>query len=153
MAKKKKNKEKKKGGIASVPMILAGLVLAFFLQGSFIFLLLGLLPSIVAYYADISKGKDVFRVVFACNLSGVLPFLADLVIKNNNTTLLLQLLSDPMVWLIMYLSAGFGYLLIRGMPYMVEFFYEFINITKISRLQSMQNKLLEEWGPEIQRSE
>ncbi len=148
----KKNKKATKKGLGSTPMIVGGLALAFFIKGSFILLLVGMLPSVVCYYADTSKKRDTFRIVLACNLSGILPFLTELVLHDNSTSLLIQYLTDPTVWLMMYLSAAVGYILVRGMPYLVEFAYELSNTTRIARLQSMQNRLIEEWGPEIQRT-
>lgn len=149
---KNKKAPEKKRGIKTVPMIIIGLILAFFLQSSFILLLIGLLPSIVAYFADTSKGRTTFRIVMACNLAGVLQFLTELVMQHNSASLLLQRLTDPSVWLVMYLSAAVGYILIRGMPFIVEFCYEMSNAARIARIQSLQNRLIEEWGPEIQRS-
>lgn len=148
----KKGKKPAKKGMGTPPMIIGGLMLAFFIKGSFILLLVGMLPSVVCYYGDTSKRRDAFRIVLACNLSGVLPFLTELVLHDNNTSLLLQYLMDPTVWLMMYLSAGIGYILVRGMPYLVEFAYELSNTARIARLQSMQNRLIDEWGPEIQRT-
>ncbi len=150
--KTKKLKEKKKSGFKTLPMIIVGLVMAFFLQGSFILLLVGMLPTIIAYYADTSERRTTFRIVMACNLSGTLPFMTELVMRSNSTPLLLQYLTDPTVWLFMYLSAGIGYMLIKCMPHIAEFCYEVSNATRISRIQSLQNRLIEEWGPEIQRT-
>ena len=149
---KDKKTTQKKRGIRTVPMIIIGLMLAFFLQSSFILLLVGMLPSVVAYFADTSRGRTTFRIVMACNLAGVLQFLTELVMQNNSASLLLQYLTDPVVWLMMYLSAAVGYILIRGMPFIVEFCYEMSNAARIARIQSLQNRLIEEWGPEIQRS-
>lgn len=151
-SKKKSSAKEKKKGFKTVPMVITGLILAFFLQGSFILLLIGMLPSVVAYYADTSKRRETFRIITACNLSGTLPFLTELVAHQNSTSMLFQRLTDPTVWLMMYLSAAVGYILIKGMPYMVEFFYDLSNSARIARLQSLQNRLIEEWGPEIQRS-
>lgn len=148
----KKTEKAKKSRLFGLPAILAGLALAFLLQGSFILLLIGMLPSVVAYFADTSKGRTGFRIILACNLSGTLPFLTELVMRQNSTSLLLQYLTDPVVWLLMYLSAGVGYILIKGMPFLAEFFYEMSNAARIARIQSLQNRLIEEWGPEIQRS-
>jgi len=153
MAKKNKaNKEKKKGGFKTIPALIVGLLLAFFLQGSFILLLVGMLPTVVAYYADTGRHRMVFRIIMACNLSGTFPFLCELVLRHNSTSLLLEYLTDPTVWLMMYLSAAIGYILVKGMPYLIEFFYDLSNATRIARLQSLQNRLVEEWGPEIQRA-
>lgn len=154
MAKKKNSKEKKKGagGMKSTPLIIVALLLAFFIKGSFILLLVGVLPAFISFYADTSKRREVFRIVLTCNLVGVLPFLTELIMKNNSTSLLMEYLMNPRVWFMMYGSAGVGYMLVRGMPMLVEFFYEFSNAAKIARLQSMQNRLIEEWGPEIQRT-
>lgn len=152
MAKKKEKKPEKKKGIRTVPTLIFGLSLAFLLQSSFILLLIGMLPSIIIYYADTSPGRTTFRIVMACNLSGVLPFLTELVLRENSTQLLITHLTDPVVWLLMYLSAAIGYILIRGLPLVVEFWYEMSNATRITRIQSLQNRLIEEWGPEIQRA-
>lgn len=155
MADKKKSGEKKKraSGLSVVPLLFGGLALAFLIKGSLILLLVGMLPSVITYYADIRDNRRLFRVVLTCNLAGILPFLTELVMRGNDTGLLLHHLMNPRVWFIMYASAGIGYMLVKGLPVLLEFFYELSNAAQIARLQSLQNRLIEEWGPELQRTQ
>jgi 1,4-dihydroxy-2-naphthoate octaprenyltransferase len=53
-------------------LILISLVLMGVLRTGFMFILIGLLPSVVAYYMDVSAERYSFKTIFACNLSAFL---------------------------------------------------------------------------------
>jgi hypothetical protein len=143
--------EKKPRGMWSLSLLIVCLGMAFIIQSAFVFLVIGVLPSIVAYYTHAKHERQVFRIVLCCNLAGLIPYMAELLESGNNKALLQEYIADPRVWLVVYLSAGAGYLLVRCTRYVVQFVIEFTSATKIARLQGFQNRLLEEWGPEVQR--
>ncbi len=154
MAKKDKgtkpNKDKKKGSAKIMAfLIISSIALVILLKTTFIFLILGMLPTIVAYYVDVSKSRNTFHTVFACNLSGVLPFVVDLFAHDNNTQSMQMFMGDLRVFFIMYLSAGFGYVLVNTSPHLAAFIINLFNQRHIARLNASQKKLLEEWGPGI----
>lgn len=152
--KKTEKKEKKSGGrkLSAAPMILIIVVLGVVIKTTIIFILLAMMPSIVAWYVDMRPGKPNFRTVMACNLSGVIPYALELIGNGNQTSQMLRLLTDPPTWFLIYASAGIGWLLVWGCPYAVELYLEVINSSRIAKLESMQRKLVDEWGPEVKRA-
>lgn len=150
MATKQKNAKKQAKRKASWILIYVGsLVLAVFLKGMFLFILLGMLPSIVAHIADTSKHREVYRCVFTCNLSGMLPYLS--LMLNISIDDSMMLLADPHRWFVIYSFAGIGWLLVWLMPYCAEIITELSHNGRIAQLENIQRKLIDEWGQEIQR--
>ncbi len=61
---------------AIMPLLLIiSVMLIVLLQFGFIFLLLALLPSLVALFIDRDAGKPTFKIVLACNFAATLPSL------------------------------------------------------------------------------
>ncbi|MFO1241734.1 MAG: hypothetical protein U1E36_00805 [Rickettsiales bacterium] len=147
------SEEKKKGGkLPGVLFIVSIIVLGVIIKMTVIFFLLAMLPTIVAWYIDSAPRKPSCRIVMMCNLSGVIPFMANLINEGNKTPQVLQMFSDFSAWFVIYASAGVGWLLVWGCPYLIELCIEITNSSRIAKLESVQKKLVEEWGPEIKRS-
>lgn len=152
MAKKDEKKKKKKSGkgkLGAALIYVACLVLMVLLKGWFIFLLVSMLPAIVARIADTSSQKEVYRCVMACNIAGVLPHVMKVFSVDSDSAL--KVIADPTLWFSIYALAGIGWLIVGIMPVMAEIFTELGHNGRIARLEDMQKKLIEEWGPEIQR--
>lgn len=139
------------GKLAKPLLIIGGILLVLVLQFNFIFLLLALLPAVVAYYIDHEPGKPTFRVVFACNFSATLPFLmpmigSGLMFKNNNIG---DIISTPYVWLVVYTGAAVGWCLVYVCYALARFMIVLLYDYKISVLERFQKKLIDEWGAQI----
>lgn len=148
--KKQKSEPKKRGGFWTILfMIVLSLALIIFTQMTFVLLILGILPTIVAYFIDTSASRSLFHTVMACNLSGVLPFVAELIAGGNQTSMMQMMISDLEVLLMMYLSAALGWLLIFAAPHIARWIITSINQRKINRLKAAQKRLVAEWGQEI----
>jgi hypothetical protein len=152
MAKKETNKQNN-ARVSAVGMIILSLILIMLIRTSFIFILVMLLPSIIAYIADNSAKRHTYITVFLCNLSGLMPFAINLISMGNPHNMFVSLITDPMVWLMVYSAAAFGWILVWGCPYFAEFYYELKATARIAKLEMTQKKLLEEWGPEIKRKD
>lgn len=149
---KTENEGKKKSGKLQATLFLVAIVvLGVVIKMTVIYFLLGMMPTIVAWYVDHVERKPSFRIVMLCNLSGVMPFVANLIAEGNKTPHVLQMFSDFGAWFVIYASAGIGWLLVWGCPYLIELFMEISNSSRIGKLESVQKKLIEEWGPEIKR--
>ena len=147
---KKKGKEGKGGSKLRAGMIyFVCLVLMVVLKGWFIFLLVSMLPSIVARIADTSQGKEFYRCVVACNIAGVLPHVLSVFSVSSDEAM--KLLANPTMWLSIYSLAGIGWIIVGVTPAIAEILTQFNHNSRVSRLEDMQKKLVEEWGPEIQR--
>lgn len=127
---------------------------AILLQASFLFILLALMPAIMAYFVDIEPGKNTFKVVLAGNLSASLPTLVPMInaMTSNRKFDMSSVLMDPKVWLFIYMGAGVGWALI----YLCKFISRFVVTVsfeyKVSSLENIQLMLVEEWGERIRAS-
>lgn len=148
---KKDNASKKKGGTKTLLLItVTCLITIGIFKTGFIFFVIGLLPSIVAYYLDVGRSRTTFHTVFACNMSGLLPYITKLI--NNSSTgggYVTELMSDPLNWLQIYAAAGFGWLLVFATPLFAQFIISMFNTGQIARFQSMQDRIIKDWGPEV----
>ena len=97
--------------------------LIFVLKIGFIFLLLALLPTIVAYYTDSDPKKSTFKVVGAGNLGATLPTLIPMLKGGMGTHRYdyVTVIEDPNVWMFVYLGAAAGWGLIYLCRYIARF--------------------------------
>lgn len=130
-------------------LIFFSLLLMAFLRTGFVFLIIGLLPSFVAYFMDVSKHRYAFRTIFACNLSGMLPYIGKLLAHGPSSALLQDIMSQGTNWVIIYMSALIGWLLIQVCPMIAQIFISGLHQTQISRMKAVQKKIEGEWGPEV----
>jgi hypothetical protein len=140
---------KKRSNRTIIWLIIVSVFMVAFLRTGFIFFILAILPSVVAFYIDRSYTRSTFHTVFACNLSGALPFLAR-ILKNGAAQAEIQVvMSDPLNWMIIYASAGFGWLLVYAAPTFAQGFINMLHQNQIRRLDRMQRRIINEWGKEV----
>lgn len=121
------------------------------LNSGFLFVLLALLPSVMAYYTDLDPRKNAFKVVFSGNLSAALPTVIPL-IKSSMGSRKFDIVSemqDPKVWLFIYMGAAAGWALIYLCKYVARFVVAMSFEYNIRSLENVQNMLVEEWGSDI----
>lgn len=128
------------------------LLLAVFLQLSFVLVLIGMFPTAIAHLIDNTKNRVKYQCVLACNISGLLPFVAELLSRGNEKQQIQALMSDPKTLFVIYASAGFGFLLVNASPYMAAWFVKSINVRKAKYIYQVQEQLVDEWGPEIMQT-
>lgn len=158
MAKKQKNKKASGGGKGKskfklILLLIVSMGMVFVIKYAFIFLAIAVIPSIVAYATDRIPGRLAFQIVTACNLTGALPHLGKLIANNSSEETFFSMAMNPMVWITIYGAAGIGWVIISFTPSIALFVLSSVNNVKIMKLEMMQKKLVEEWGPEIQRKE
>ena len=139
-----KDKPISKGVLVMVVITLSAFII--FYQMAFVLMIVGLLPSIVARFSDTSKSAQTFHTILACNLSGVLPFIIELVTADNDVSSMYHMLKDMQVILVMWFSAAVGYALVYITPKIALLIILSLNERKMQRLKSLQEKLLQEWG-------
>ena len=128
------------------------LILTFFLviaSPTMIVLFFGMLPSVVAYIIDRSKGKAATFCVGSINFVGVFPYIITLWTDTNTIDAAMTFVSDIFVMLVMYSAAAFGWLLFLAMPTVVSSFVLVLQQRKVAQLRAEQKELIEEWGPEV----
>lgn len=124
----------------------AGIVL---LNVGFIFLLLGFLPTVVAYFVDETPHRDLYKTVRASNLAGMLPTLAEMTKSHYPGAALQVAMSDPKTWLMVYGSAALGWGLIWLCRWVAYLSMLATGEARIIMLEHAQKELIDEWGEEL----
>lgn len=121
------------------------------LQSGFLFLLLALMPSIMAYIVDTDRKKLAFKVVFSGNISAALPTLLPMIKAaiHMHKFDISGAIMDPMVWLFIYMGAGAGWALIYLCKFISRFVVTMTFEYNIKSLENVQQMLVQEWGDEI----
>jgi hypothetical protein len=148
----KKSMKKKRGKMSAknkILLIVVSLLMMSFLRTGFIFVIIGLLPSIVAYYIDVSVERYTFRTIFATNLCGMLPYIERMLQQGPSSTVLQSVMGNANNWFIIYGSALIGWLLIEICPLVAEAMIKGFHQTQIARINHVQKKVESEWGSEV----
>ncbi len=148
-SKEKGEVKKKRSNRATVLLVIVSVLLVAFLRTGFIFFILAVLPSFVAFYIDRSASRATFHTVFACNLSGALPFLGQIIRNGAAQAEIQTVMTDTTNWLIIYAAAAFGWLLVYAAPAFAQGFINMLHYNQIARLERMQRKITAEWGKEV----
>ncbi|AZL16233.1 hypothetical protein [Rickettsiales endosymbiont of Stachyamoeba lipophora] len=120
---------------------------------SFLFFLVGMLPTIVACMIDRRLSRAASNTIGAFNLTGVFPYLLDLWNSGDAASNKARdLLGDVHIWLIIYSSAALGLLLIWGLPTLMGNFFVFRSKKKIEYYREEQMELYHEWQFDIDKS-
>ncbi len=148
MAKKEKEKSSKLSGILIFLLVFALIV---FMKATFVLLLLGMLPSVVAYFADTTHDKMAVSTITCCNLSGTLPYVIELAQTGGEWSFLSYYLANGIAWMTMYGMAALGYLLVRVCPLAYNSILLVINSSMAFQIQQKQDALVKEWGEDVTR--
>lgn len=134
--------------LISIPVSLS-LIIMF--QAGFLFVLFGLMPSVVAYFVDMAKGKPTFKCVLSCNLAGMIPTFADVFLSDSMPAAMQMLMSDLFTWFIVYGAAAGGYALLTTCRTLAQVGIIISWDARIESLLKKQEKLVEEWGPTVKQ--
>ena len=117
-----------------------------------IFLLLGMLPTLVALVIDANSGTK-FKYKWLCiggvNFAGSLPFLFRLWFGDNTWSGAVELFLSDGCFLIVYFTALVGWVLYRCIPPVVLSFLELSDQRRVMSLREGQAKLIAKWGEEV----
>lgn len=139
--------------IWSIILIFICLVAIIVLRYAFVFMLLALLPAIVAFFIDSTPKKKVFNTVLAANLAGTLLPLSPVLSNILNITYgdVGPLINNPLVWLMVYSSAAAGWSLVFFCRYITRVLLSVSYAYRAQSLEKQQAKLIEEWGEDIKK--
>ena len=132
-------------------LIIFSLAMMVLMRTGFVFLVIGMLPCIVAYYMDVTKHGYMFRSVFAANLAGMMPFITKIIDGKASSTLLQQVMGDSTTWVIVYGAALIGWLLVKVCPMAMHAMVLGMHQTQLMRYDWLQKKLEGEWGDEVKQ--
>ena len=135
-----------------VIMVAVGLVTAVwiaFALPAFLVSLVGLLPTVVSVVTDRTPGHRATWCVATTNIAGMLPIIAKSFKGDNDMAAAIELLVDPINWLVMYVGAGMGWVLLWIGPAIAEVFVTQKAASEARSLQENQQKLIAEWGRKV----
>jgi hypothetical protein len=141
--------KKKRSWMVTPLLITFSLGMIAIFKTGFIFFIIAILPSIVAFYFDRSRGRLAYQSVLACNLSGILPFMAQILKEPNSGSYVVELMSTASNWLIIYASAGFGWVLVYASPLFAQAIITMFYRGQIARFEAQQQRIERDWGPEV----
>jgi nitrate reductase gamma subunit len=121
------------------------------LQVGFIFMMLALMPSIMAFFIDTDHKRSIFKVVGSANLAACLPTLVPMIgsaIRMRRYDIE-SVIADPMVWLFIYMGAAAGWALIYTSRFISRFVVTMSCEYNIANLKKQQKLLIDEWGDEL----
>lgn len=111
-------------------------------------LVVGGLPTIVAFVVDRHARHYLSRCVGFLNLAGIAPYLIK-IWMHHTVIAAMQMLTDPFVWLVMYGAAAVGWVIYLSAPSIAWLQVELTGSHRIMILKARQRRLIEEWGEEV----
>ncbi len=122
------------------------MVLAF---PSFVVLVAGLAPSIVAFFYDRSPDRSASVCMVTLNLAGVAPMLRHLWYDGHTLDLALKLLSDIANWTPVLSTVGSSIVLLMLVPWILERGIENAARERMVALETGLEQLQQEWGTDV----
>lgn len=113
-----------------------------------IILMIGMIPTAVAFFVDRHRHKAAAICVAGLNFAGVAPFIATLWHTTNTVGHSLAIVADVYAWLAMYGAAALGWLLYLGLPPLALGIIKIRGEQRIAALRAQQAKLREDWAIE-----
>ena len=114
-----------------------------------ILLLVGMLPTFVAFIIDRSPQEYLTYCVCAMNITGVFPGIYELWTTQNNISLALKIVTNIFDLSLMYLSASIGWFIYSVVPPIIRVFIKVIGQQRINLLRGQQQNLIQEWGENV----
>lgn len=140
----------RRGGSAGIWLFLAIIIPAgIFVLPTALLFGLGLIPTFVAYIVDSDPEKTAPMTVGSINFCGVLPFALELWQDGHSLNGALQIMGNPLSWLVMYGAAGAGWLFYSVIPAAIASVEVMRAEAKVESLQDKKRNLAKEWGPEV----
>ena len=113
---------------------------------------LGMLPTVVAGIVDRSEQKYATCCVGGMNFSGVFPYLLDLWTGFHTFEAASDILTDVFALVVMYGTAGFGWMVFIGVPPVIATFLTVLAQRRVSQLRASQRNVVEEWGEGVAKA-
>lgn len=148
-AKRPPPKQSGGGGLRLFMLGLSFIGMAVFAAPTCVLLAFGMVPSIVAYVAERGKRPMLAFAIAPLNLAGLMPYLLELWTGHDQMPTVVHLLTNVYVWLVIYLSAGAGWLVFMAMPQVVTFVLQRSLDGRKAELKALQSKLRADWGAEV----
>lgn len=138
---------KRKTGSVFLWILAACIVFAFY--ESIVLLAIGMFPTGIALLLDRSPQKDQARAVGYLNFAGCTPWVIDFWMGDGGFAKVFDVVADPIILAIMYMSAAIGW----GLCFVVRpFVGTYLRMSadfRESQIRKRQETLVEIWGEEV----
>jgi len=145
MAKRRKKKVGWKGQVFFIVL----LFLCILFSSMAIVMVIGMIPSIVAWITDRTEGRIRTLTVSSMNFAGCVPFLVEIYKTGNNIETAVSYITQPETIVVMYFAAGMGYLIDWAMTGIVSSIMVQKTKKRLSDILKEQKELTERWGHEV----
>lgn len=125
------------------------MTLAYISLPTVVLIFFGLMPSIVALVIDRTEGRYATFCVLGMNFSGLFPFLTDVWFQVHTTDMAIRTMTNVFNLLIIYGSAGFGWVLYMALPPVITTFLSAMSQRRVAELREKQAQIIEEWGESV----
>ena len=115
-------------------------------------LVIGMVPTIVAFFTDRRREKYAAFCVGAMNLLGVLPVALGMWTRDHSMDSAMRNVTNVFNWFMMYGAAAVGWGLYSITPAIVAFVLRVQIERRISKMQGYQQELIDEWGEGVTES-
>jgi hypothetical protein len=142
------------GGKAKSGSALAWVIappIVFIAHATLIVLIIGMVPTFVAFLIDRHPMKYTTRTVGYLNFCGVLPYALELWQGANDFQAALELILDPLAWLIILCSAAAGWAIVYSVPPVVSAYLAVTSEIKEKTFSGRQKELVEQWGSGVRQ--
>lgn len=132
-----------------IGLIAIGVLLVPLFMPTVLFLALAMLPTFVAIIVDRGPKKFGGMTVAGLNFAGAAPSLMSLWFDRHTLDNAIFQLTDVFSLLLIFGSAGFGWVLYAATPTLVMTFLSATASRRLGALKTEQKNLIEDWGPEV----
>lgn len=112
-------------------------------------LLIGMVPTVVAYMVDRTREKSLAITVGLLNFCGVLPGVFELWAEGQAYDVAMSVATDPLFWLTSYGAAAVGWMVYLTLPVLIATYYAMTSGRRVHSLRKRQAELVETWGEEV----
>lgn len=110
---------------------------------------IGMIPTAVAYFVDSSRDKTLGPVVLCLNFAGVVPALLKLWQQGHTMNNAMDIITQPIMLAIMLFPAAIGWMLYSYVPYLVIGVLRRKAEARIKTLEKYQQELVDQWGVSV----
>lgn len=145
----KKRRGKKKFGFKGQFFLIVGLLVSALFSAVAIILAVGMIPTLVAFIVDRTKGRIRTLTVGLINFAGCAPFIVEVFKKGNDMTIAIDYIIQPRILVVMWMAAAMGYLIDWAMTGIVSSIMVQRAKGRLQDIANQQKALVERWGMEV----
>jgi hypothetical protein len=142
----------KKGGTFGLILLMTAFGAATPLILPSLFLLVGMIPTLVILFTDTDRNQSSTVTVGAMNAAGVAPFIIELWQKGQTMDHAIQILLNPNTWLVMLGAAALGKVILIVVPQAIASVTLAQAESRLALLKSNLETLKRVWGPDVANS-